>query len=156
MLLLKSNRELLDSTRINLFINYTIFIMNRALVVDDSLMMREVFSAYLYSAGFNRIEKVKSVAEAESTLENYQPNLIILDVVMEGKSGFEFCQKLKKNRQTCSIAVIICSTKTTEADFMLGEIIGADAYLSKTVAQAEFVSKARQLARNPVVCKLLN
>lgn len=130
--------------------------MSRALVVDDSLMMREVFSTYLRIAGFNSVEKVSSVEEAEQILENYQPNLIILDVVMEGKSGFEFCQQLKKNQKTCSIPVIICSTKTTQADLILGEIIGADAYLSKTVAQAEFVSKAQQLVKNPVCCKLLN
>lgn len=129
--------------------------MNRALVVDDSLMMREVFSAYLHSAGFDTVAKASSVEEAENALKSYQPNLIILDVVMEGKSGFEFCQQLKKNRQTCSIPVIICSTKTSQADLMLGDIIGADAYLSKTVEQTEFTSKAQELAKSPVFCKLL-
>lgn len=129
--------------------------MSKALVVDDSQMMREVFSSYLQSAGFSRIEKAVSVTEAEHRLENYQPNLIILDVVMEGKSGFEFCQQLKKNKDTCSIAVIICSTKTSPADLMLGEIIGADAYLSKTVAQADFISKAQELTKNPAICRLL-
>ena len=129
--------------------------MSKALIVDDSLMMREVFSSYLQNAGFSRIEKAISVTEAETKLKNYQPDLIILDVVMEGKSGFEFCQQLKKNKQTCSIAVIICSTKTSPADLLLGEIIGADAYLAKTVDRAEFISKARQLAGKPVNCKLL-
>ena len=129
--------------------------MIKALVVDDSLMMREVFTAYLRSAGFDTVEKVSSVEEAEHKLENYQPNLIVLDVVMGGKSGFEFCQQLKRNRQTCSIPVMICSTKTSQADLMLGDIIGADAYLPKTVAQLEFASKAQQLAKKPALCKLL-
>ena len=128
--------------------------MTRALVVDDSLMMREVFSAYLQGAGF-AVEKACSVEEAQQTLFNDRPNVIILDVVMDGKSGFEFCQQLKKSKTTCSIPVILCSTKTTQADFLLGEIIGADAYLSKTVPQAEFVNKALQLSRKPAVCKLV-
>ncbi|MCC0175590.1 response regulator [Waterburya agarophytonicola K14] len=129
--------------------------MNKALVIDDSLMMREVFSKYLQQGGFNNVEKASSVAEAQSTLASYQPDLIILDVVMDGTSGFEFCHKLKKNRETCSIPVMICSSKTSQADLMLGDIVGADAYLPKTVAQAEFISKAQQLAQNPVHCKLL-
>ena len=129
--------------------------MNTALVVDDSLMMREVFGAYLHNGGFDKIKKVGSVEEAQQTLENYRPDLIILDVVMNGKSGFEFCLKLKKSRETCSIPVIICSTKTTKADFFLGDIIGADAYLPKTVNQVDFISKAQQLSKQPVVCKLV-
>ncbi|BAZ45377.1 two-component response regulator, CheY subfamily protein [Chondrocystis sp. NIES-4102] len=129
--------------------------MSKALVVDDSLMMREVFASYLNNAGFNTIKKVSSVEEAQQTLESYQPNVIILDVVMGGKSGFEFCHQLKKSRVTCSIPIIICSTKTTPADFILGDIIGADAYLPKTVDQADFIDKVRQLINSPRQCKLM-
>ncbi len=64
---------------------------------------------------------------------------------MPGKSGFEFCNQLKKNRDTCSIPIIICSTKTTPADFVLGDIIGADAYSPKNVTETEFVNKAKKL-----------
>jgi two-component system, chemotaxis family, response regulator PixH len=128
--------------------------MNKALVIDDSLMMREVFNIYLQQAGFS-VVKVSSVEEAKQTLDYYLPNLIILDVVMEGKSGFEFCHQLKKDRNTCSIPIIICSTKSTQADFLLGDIIGADAYLPKTVEQNEFMSKAKELARKPAHCRLV-
>ncbi len=129
--------------------------MNKALVVDDSLMMREVFGIYLQSAGFV-VEKVGSVGEAEQILSKSQPDLIVLDVVMDGKSGFEYCLQLKKSRATCSIPVIICSTKSTQADLFLGDIIGADAYLAKTVEQNEFVNKAQQLTSQPTYCKLVS
>lgn len=128
--------------------------MNKALVVDDSMMMRELFAVYLQSAGFV-VQKVSSVEQAQQTLSTYQPDLIVLDVVMEGTSGFEYCLQLKKNKATCSIPIIICSTKTTQADFFLGDIIGADAYLSKTVKQEEFVSKAKQLTQQPTLCRLI-
>ena len=129
--------------------------MNKALVVDDSFMMREVFSMYLQKAGFSVLQAC-NVEEAQQTLCDYKPNLIILDVVMEGKSGFEFCQQLKKNKDTCSIPVIICSTKTTPADLMLGEIIGADAYLPKNVTESEFMNTAQQLAKKSALCKFLS
>ncbi len=128
--------------------------MNKALVVDDSFMMREVFSMYLQKAGFS-VLKASNVEEAKQTLLDYQPNLIILDVVMDGKSGFEFCHQLKKSKDTCSIPIIICSTKTTPADFILGDIIGADAYLPKNVEQSKFMTTAQQLATKPAICKLL-
>ena len=128
--------------------------MNKALVVDDSFMMREVFTMYLQKAGFS-VLKASNVEEAKQTLLDYQPNLIILDVVMDGKSGFEFCHQLKKSEDTCSIPIIICSTKTTPADFMLGDIIGADAYLPKNVSESEFIITARKLAKYPAACKLL-
>ena len=91
--------------------------MNKALVVDDSRMMREVFAAYLQSAGF-LVEQAASVEEAQQAVSKSQPDLIILDVVMDGKSGFEYCFQLKKSKKTCSIPVIICSTKSTQADFV--------------------------------------
>jgi two-component system, chemotaxis family, response regulator PixH len=128
--------------------------MNKALVVDDSRMMREVFAMYLQKAGFS-VLKACDVREARETLWDYQPNLIILDVVMHGTSGFEFCHQLKKNRETCSIPIIICSTKTTPADFVLGDIIGADAYLSKDVAETEFIDTAKRLIKQPGFCSLL-
>lgn len=127
--------------------------MHKALVVDDSLMMREVFASYLQSAGF-MVEKVSSVEEAQEVLSNIQPNLIVLDVVMGGKSGFEYCLQLKKSRTTCAIPVMICSTKATQADLFLGDIIGADAYLPKDVEQSRFVSTAQQLGKKPAVCRL--
>lgn len=127
--------------------------MTKALVIDDSLMMREVFAAYLQTAGF-AVDKVSSVKEAEAALAEAQPDLIVLDVVMDGKSGFEYCLQLKKSRTTCAIPVMICSTKTTQADLLLGDIIGADAYLPKTAELSEFVSKAKQLSQQPAVCRL--
>jgi two-component system, chemotaxis family, response regulator PixH len=128
--------------------------MNKALVVDDSRMMREVFTMYLQKAGFS-VLKACDVREARETLGDYQPNLIILDVVMQGTSGFEFCHQLKKDRETCSIPIIICSTKTSPADFILGDIIGADAYLPKNVAETEFIDTAKRLAKQPVACNLM-
>lgn len=129
--------------------------MNKALVVDDSLMMREMFGAYLQNAGFV-VDKVANVEEAQQALSKSQPDLIVLDVVMDGKSGFEYCLQLKKSKATCSIPVMICSTKSTQADIVLGDIIGADAYLAKTVEQTEFINKAQQLTSQPTQCRLVS
>jgi two-component system, chemotaxis family, response regulator PixH len=118
--------------------------MSKVLVVDDSLTDRRVLSTYLTEAGLTVLD-VESAEEAMEKLGDYQPNLIVLDVVMGGKSGFEMCRTLKANVSTKPIPVILCSSKSTEADKMWGDVVGADAYLAKPVNREELLGKIQQL-----------
>ena len=118
--------------------------MSKVLVVDDSLTDRRVLSTYLTKAGMTVLD-VESAEEAMEKLGDYQPNLIVLDVVMGGKSGFEMCRSLKANATTKPIPVILCSSKSTEADKMWGDVVGADAYISKPVNREELLDKVQQL-----------
>ena len=121
--------------------------MSKVLVVDDSLTDRRVLCTYLTEAGLTVLD-VESAEEAMETLSNYQPNLIVLDVVMGGKSGFEMCRTLKANASTKVIPVILCSSKSTEADKMWGDVVGADAYLAKPVNREELLDRVQQLIIN--------
>jgi two-component system, chemotaxis family, response regulator PixH len=118
--------------------------MSKVLVVDDSLTDRRVTTTYLEQAGLNVMD-VESAEEALEKLSQYQPSLIVLDVVMGGKSGFELCRTLKANIATKQIPVILCSSKSTEADKMWGDVVGADAYLAKPVDRDELINKVKQL-----------
>ena len=118
--------------------------MNTALVVDDSLMDRQVLATYLHQAGLT-VLSAESGEDAMSQLARRYPDLIILDIVMEGKSGFEICRKLKADTKTQSIPVILCSFKSTEVDKMWGKVVGADAYLAKPVNRDELMSTVQQL-----------
>ena len=106
--------------------------MSKVLVVDDSLTDRRTTTTYLEQAGLTVMD-VESAEEALEKVGQYQPNLIVLDVVMGGKSGFELCRTLKADLATKTIPVILCSSKSTEADKMWGDVVGADAYLAKPV-----------------------
>ena len=121
--------------------------MSKVLVVDDSLMDRTVLCTYLTEAGLTVLD-VESAEEAMEKLGDYQPNLIVLDVVMGGKSGFEMCRTLKADASTKLIPVILCSSKSTEADKMWGDVVGADAYLAKPVNREELLTKVQQLIIN--------
>ncbi|NJM56979.1 MAG: response regulator [Synechococcales cyanobacterium RU_4_20] len=120
--------------------------MNTALLVEDSITEVEVITRYLTQIGLN-VVRAGSCEEAKERLIQGTPDLIILDVILPGQSGFELCRELKSDPATGKIPVVICSTKNTEADKLWGNLLGADAYCPKPVDQQEFEQIVRQLVK---------
>ncbi len=120
--------------------------MSTVLVVEDSLTDMDVMTSYLQQAGLS-VVTAKSGEEAQEKLHLHKPNLIILDVVLPGQSGFELCREIKTDPDTSQIPVVICSTKDTDVDKMWANMLGADAYLPKPVEQTELLRTIRQLMK---------
>lgn len=101
----------------------------RVMVVDDDQDMLR----YLKELLSFRYE-VTSCPDADSALsaiDGFMPDLILSDVIMPGKDGFEFCRILKENLQTCHIPVILVTAKGTVDNQVEGLDSGADAYVTK-------------------------
>lgn len=120
--------------------------MNTILVVEDGLTDMEVISRYLHLAGYSVISATSS-EEAQEKLDKNKPDVIFLDVILPGKSGFEICRELKNNPTTSKIPVVFCSSKNSDVDKMWGTMLGADAYLSKPINQEELMVTLKQLIR---------
>lgn len=120
--------------------------MSTILVVEDGLTDMEIISRYLQQAGFSVIS-AKSSEEAQEKLSSSKPDLIFLDVILPGKSGYEICRELKNNPTTSAIPVIFCSTKNTDVDKMWGTMLGADAYISKPIDKQELEGAIKQLIK---------
>lgn len=114
------------------------------LVVDDSptelhllreILTRNGFSVTTASSGEESIEKLKSV----------KPDLILMDVVMPGMSGFEATRSITRNPLTSSIPIIICTTKGQETDKAWGLRQGAKDYIVKPVIEKVLLEKIRAL-----------
>ncbi|MBW4467885.1 MAG: response regulator [Pegethrix bostrychoides GSE-TBD4-15B] len=118
--------------------------MGTALVIDDSMTDREVLTACLKQAGMNVLTAV-SGEEGMEKLASSQPDIIIIDVVLPGRSGFELCRDLKAEAKTSKIPVIISSTKGTEMDKFWGMKQGADAYIPKPIDQEELIRTVKKL-----------
>ncbi|MEB3190250.1 MAG: response regulator [Snowella sp.] len=118
--------------------------MSTALVVDDSVTDLEVIVSCLQKNGIT-VVTAHSGEEALSKLNNHIPDIIFLDVVMPGASGFEVCREIKNKVETSKIPVVICSTKGTEMDKFWGLKQGADAYLPKPVDPSDVVRTTKQL-----------
>ncbi len=118
--------------------------MNTALIVEDSLTEAEIISSCLKLGGID-VQLAKSGEEALEKLGSSSPDIIILDVVLPGCSGFELCRTLKSESKTSAIPVLMCSTKGSDMDKFWGMKQGADAYLPKPIDQALFIQTVRDL-----------
>ena len=122
--------------------------MRTALIVEDSKTELTMIGNCLKQMGL-KINTAKSGEEALEKINHYPPpDLIVLDVVLPGRSGYEICRNLKNETQTSKIPIILCSTKKTEMDKFWGMKQGADAYLEKPLDQEELIRTVRQLIDN--------
>ncbi|RCJ19667.1 two-component system response regulator [Nostoc minutum NIES-26] len=120
--------------------------MNTVLVVEDGLTDMEILSRYLQQAGYSVISATSS-EEAQVKIDRTKPDLIFLDIILPGKSGFEICRELKNNPDTSKIPVVFCSTKNSDVDKIWGNMLGAEAYLSKPINQEELILILKQLSK---------
>ena len=121
--------------------------MGTALVVEDSLTDMHILVGCLQQSGIT-VLAAQSGEEAFATVARQKPDVIVLDVVLPGCSGFEVCRELKSNHDTSDIPIVICSTKGGEIDKFWGLKQGADAYLAKPIDQDELVRTVKQLIRS--------
>jgi two-component system, chemotaxis family, response regulator PixH len=120
--------------------------MNTVLVVEDGLTDMEIIKRYLQQAGYSVISATTS-EEALDKMDITKPDLIFLDVILPGKSGFEICRELKSNPNTSNIPVVFCSTKNSDVDKIWGDMLGAEAYLSKPINQVELALTLKRLIK---------
>ncbi len=118
--------------------------MATALVVEDSLTELKIISNCLQQIGID-VFTAKSGEEALEKVISNPPDLIVLDVVLPGRSGYEVCRNLKNDSKTSKIPIVLCSTKKTEMDKFWGMRQGADAYIHKPLDREELVRTVKQL-----------
>ncbi|MBD2198175.1 MULTISPECIES: response regulator transcription factor [Calothrix] len=121
--------------------------MTTVLVVEDGLTDLEILTRYLQQAGYSVI-CAKSSEEAQDKIVNSRPDLIFLDVILPGKSGYEICRELKSDPTTSKIPVVFCSTKNSDVDKIWGNMLGAEAYISKPIDKDELAVTLQQIAKH--------
>lgn len=120
--------------------------MNTVLVVDDSMTEMQVITSCLQRGGLS-VQTATSSEEALVKISSQKPDVIILDVVLPGRSGFELCRDLKSEAGTSKIPVVMCSTKGSEMDKFWGMKQGADAYITKPIDQEKLLQTVKQLLK---------
>jgi DNA-binding response OmpR family regulator len=114
----------------------------KILLVDDTPANLDLLVDYLTRANFE-VFVAENGQSALDRLRYLQPDLILLDVLMPGISGFEVCKTLKTNFQTRHIPVIFLSAREETADKIKGFTVGGVDYITKPLEEAEVVARVR-------------
>jgi len=115
----------------------------KLLLVEDEPEMLGEMTAYLQREGF-RILKASTGTEALAIARNEQPDLVVLDWMLPGKSGIDVCREI---RRTSQCGIIMVTARSDESDKIVGLEIGADDYLTKPFSLRELASRIRALLR---------
>jgi len=115
----------------------------RILVVDDDDKLNGLLKEYLAGFGF-QVTAVTHPARAQKEMKLHPPDLIILDVMLPGMDGFEFCRNI---RRTSAVPVIMLTARGDVTDRVVGLELGADDYLPKPFEPRELVARIQSVLR---------
>jgi len=118
----------------------------RVLVVDDILSNVKLLEAKL-SAEYFEVVTAYSGVEALAKIEEQQPDIVLLDVMMPGMDGFEVCRRIKTNPKTAHVPVVMVTALDQATDRVAGLDAGADDFLTKPVDDAALFARVRSLVR---------
>jgi DNA-binding response OmpR family regulator len=116
----------------------------KILIVDDEpnivislefLMKKEGFEVAVANDGDEALAKVAS----------FNPDLLLLDVMMPKKSGFEVCEALRADSQRAGLKIVMLTAKGRDTEMAKGLAIGADAYVTKPFSTKELVDKVKEM-----------
>ncbi|MGE5654221.1 MAG: response regulator transcription factor [Bacillota bacterium] len=116
---------------------------NRILIVDDDSNIRELIDLYMTKEGYECLHAADG-QEAVMMAKQYRPSLMILDIMLPKKDGWQVCQEIRRDQP---IPIIMLSAKGEEVDKVLGLELGADDYLTKPFSPRELMARVKAVLR---------
>ncbi len=104
--------------------------INKVLLVDDSPMDLANIRSIVSDAGYSVITATTGL-EAIEVAKNELPDLIFMDIVMEGADGYDACREISQNGDTKNIPVVFVTSKNQKADRVWAELQGGKAFITK-------------------------
>src|ERR1700730_13350411 len=120
-------------------------LQKKILIVDDSPAQVKLMQGLLETEGYQPIG-INDPRRVEEAITAERPSLILLDVIMPERNGFQICRELKSNALFNSIPVIMVTSKDSVSDKYWGEQQGADGYVTKPFTRDELLRAVRRFA----------
>jgi DNA-binding response OmpR family regulator len=117
---------------------------HKILIVDDEPNIVISLEFLMNQSGYE-VGIARDGEEALAQMTAFQPDLILLDVMLPLRSGFEVCQQIRENRAWDRVKVVMLSAKGRDVEVSKGLALGADAYITKPFSTKELVEKVRSL-----------
>jgi len=120
-------------------------VLKKVLIIDDSPSQVKLMQTLLEKEGYWPVG-LSDPKQVEKTIALEHPSVILLDVVMPDRNGFQICRDLKGNAEFNMIPVILVTSKDTASDKYWGEQQGADGYVTKPFTREELLRAVRRFA----------
>jgi phosphate regulon transcriptional regulator PhoB len=118
----------------------------RVLVVEDEPDVAEMIRYNLAREGYD-VRVASNGADALRQIKETKPDVVLLDIMVPQLNGWEICRRLKQDRETKAIPVIMVTGRVEEGDKVLGFELGADDYVTKPFSPRELVARVRAVTR---------
>ena len=119
---------------------------SKILIADDNEQNRELLEAYLLDGDY----EIEMSVDGPSTLEkvkSFEPDIVLLDIMMPKLSGYEVCQRLKADAATHDIPILMVTALNEMGDIEKAVAAGCDDFLTKPVNRLELTTRVRSLLR---------
>jgi twitching motility two-component system response regulator PilH len=118
-------------------------VSKKVLIVDDSPSQVRLIQGLLEPEGYSPVG-LSDPKRVEEAIASERPSVILLDVVMPERNGFQICRELKESEQYNKIPVIMVTSKDSVSDRFWGEQQGADGYVTKPFTREELLRAVRR------------
>lgn len=116
----------------------------RILIADDEPNIVLSLEFLMQTSGYE-VRTANDGEEALAALSEFRPDLVLLDVMMPKRNGYEICQWIRSNPALSGVKVVMLTAKGSDADLEKGLGLGADAYVTKPFATRELVARVKAL-----------
>lgn len=120
---------------------------SRILIVDDNEQNLELLQVYVESMPEVEVATARNGVEAIEEVQSEAPDLILLDIMMPKMSGFEVCKRLKNDRTTAEIPIVMVTALNETGDVERAAECGADEYVTKPIERSALVELIRGLLK---------
>ena len=124
----------------------SILAQSKILIADDNIQNCELIDAYLSEEGYE-LSVAYDGQQAMKRVEELQPDLVLLDIMMPKLSGYEVCQWMKSNPRTKDIPVLMVTALNEQGDIEKAVRAGCDDFLTKPVNSLELKTRVKSLLR---------
>ena len=116
----------------------------KVLIVDDEPNIVAALDYLLNRSGYE-VRIASNGEEALRQVESFGPDLVLLDVMMPQRSGYDVCQRIRERPEWNRIRILMLSARGRDAEVNKGLSLGADLYITKPFSNAELVARIREL-----------
>jgi len=119
--------------------------MTKHVLIADDEPNIVISLEFLMKREGHRVSVARDGDAALEAIRRERPDLVLLDVMMPGKSGFEVCQAVRGDETLAGVKILMLSAKGRDTDLAKGSALGADAYMTKPFSTKDLAARVRQM-----------